>query len=152
MKLTVSEVEGHVPFEMVQTNVFSPTFIPVIPEVGEAGVVTVAAPVITVHIPVPVIAVFPAKVEVVVQTVWSTPAAATVGIASRIIVTSSLEGEQTPFEIVQRKVFIPTLNPVTPEVGEVGVVIVAPPVMTVHTPVPIRGVFPASVAIVAHNV
>ena len=50
-----------------------------------------------------------------------------------MIITSSIEGVQTPFEIVQRNVFTPTLNPVTPEVGEVGVVMIALPVITVQT-------------------
>ena len=65
--------------------------------------------------------------------------------------TSSVDGAQTPFEIVQRKVFTPTLKPVTPDVGEAGVVTVAPPTMTVHAPVPTIGVFPASVATVAQR-
>ena len=34
---------------------------------------------------------------------------------------------------------------VTAEVAEVGVVIVADPLVTVHTPVPVVGVFPAKV-------
>ena len=52
------------------------------------------------------------------------------------------------FEIVQLKVFTPTINPVTPEVGEVGVVTVAVPVTTVQAPVPTVGAFPARVAVV----
>mgnify|MGYP001565941091 FL=1 len=39
-------------------------------------------------------------------------------------------------------------NPVTPEVGEVGVVMVAVPENTVHKPVPGAGLFPAKVAVV----
>ena len=58
---------------------------------------------------------------------------------------SSVEGAQVPFEIVHRKVFTPIVKPVTPEVGEVGVVIVALPEITVHIPVPTSGLFPASV-------
>ena len=50
--------------------------------------------------------------------------------------------------MVHTKVLVPTLNPVIPEVGEVGVVSVAEPTTTVHKPVPTVGVFPASVAIV----
>ena len=61
-----------------------------------------------------------------------------------------MDATQVPelFEIVHLKVFVPKANPVTPEVGEVGVVTVAPPAITVHTPAPTVGVFPASVAVV----
>ncbi len=50
--------------------------------------------------------------------------------------------------IVHWKVFVPTLNPVTPDVGEVGVVIVPLPAIKVHKPVPIEGVFPAKLEVV----
>ena len=65
---------------------------------------------------------------------------------------SSVDGIHTPFEIVQRNVFTPKLNPVTPEVGEVGVVTTPVPAITVQRPVPTIGAFAASVAMVAHNV
>jgi len=65
---------------------------------------------------------------------------------------SSTDGVQILFEMVQRNVFAPKLNPVTPEVGEVGVVTVAEPAITVHAPVPTPGELPASVAVVVHNV
>lgn len=71
-----------------------------------------------------------------------------VGKSVRVIVISSLEGGQMPFEIVHRKVFIPTLNPVTLEVGEAGEVIVALPVTTTHVPVPTIAVFPERIALV----
>jgi hypothetical protein len=59
--------------------------------------------------------------------------------------TSSVE-VQVPFVIVQRKVAgVPAVTPVTPEVGEEGVVIVAVPLTTLHEPVPVVAVFPASV-------
>ena len=44
--------------------------------------------------------------------------------------------------------FGPTPNPVTPDVGELGEVIVPDPLTRVHNPVPVVGVFPASVAVV----
>ena len=62
------------------------------------------------------------------------------------MVTVSLEGEQGGFVIVQTNVFCPTLRPVTPEVGKLGVVTVEPPAITVHAPVPVVGVLPPSVA------
>lgn len=65
---------------------------------------------------------------------------------------SSTDGVQILFEMVQRNVLTPKLNPVTPEVGEVGVVTVAEPAITVHAPVPTVGELPASVAVVVHNV
>ena len=42
----------------------------------------------------------------------------------------------------------PTLNPVTPDVGDEGVVTVPVPLTKVHVPVPIAGLLPASVAVV----
>lgn len=52
-------------------------------------------------------------------------------------------------EIVHLKVTVePIVKPVTPEVGDVGEVIVAVPETTVHVPVPVTGVFPANVAVV----
>ena len=62
------------------------------------------------------------------------------------MVTSSTDEGHVPFVIVQRKTFVPTLNPVTPELGELGERIVPVPVTNVHVPVPVDGVFPASVA------
>ena len=67
-----------------------------------------------------------------------------------VITTSSVEGVQGGLEIVHVNVAVPgTLSPVTPEVGEVGVVIVPVPTI-VHNPVS-GGVtaFPANVAVVA---
>jgi hypothetical protein len=51
--------------------------------------------------------------------------------------------------MVHLNVFAPMANPVTPEVGLEGVVIVAVPDTTVQVPVPTVAVFPASVAVVA---
>lgn len=57
--------------------------------------------------------------------------------------------EQPGAEIVQRKVAdAPTTNPVTPDVGDDGVVMVAMPETTDHKPVPDAGVLPAKVAVV----
>ena len=68
-----------------------------------------------------------------------------------MIVTVSLDAGQEPLLIVQTNVFAPTDNPVTPEVGLLGVVTVALPAITVHAPVPTDGVLPASVAVVEHT-
>ena len=62
---------------------------------------------------------------------------------------SSVEGVHAPLEIIQRSVAEdPTTNPVTPEVGDEGVVTVAVPEITDHIPVPTVGVLPANVAVV----
>ena len=51
-----------------------------------------------------------------------------------------------PFAIVQRNVAVlPAVMPVTPEVAEFAVVIVAVPLTTLHVPVPTVGVLPARV-------
>ena len=54
---------------IVQTNVFAPTLRFETPEVGSPGVVTLALPVSTVHTPDPTVAVLPANVAEVAQTV-----------------------------------------------------------------------------------
>jgi hypothetical protein len=152
-KIEMLSVDGvHIPFEIVHRNVFTPKLNPVTPEVGEVGVVTVPVPAITVHVLVPIAGVFPASVAVVLQTVWSAPAADVVGNPRKLIVMLSADAVHEPFVIVHRNVFTPTLNPVTPEVGEEGVVTVAPPAVTVHVPVPVTGVFAASVAVVIQTV
>jgi hypothetical protein len=57
---------------------------------------------------------------------------------------------QGELDIVHRRVAVPgTAKPVTPDVGELGVVIVAVPDTTDHAPVPVVGVLPAKVAVVA---
>ncbi len=50
--------------------------------------------------------------------------------------------------MVHWNVLVPTANPVTPEVGELGVVIVPVPAIKVHNPVPTTGVLPAKVEVV----
>ena len=139
-------------FEIVHLKVFVPKANPVTPEVGEVGVVTVAPPAITVHTPAPTVGVFPASVAVVEHTVWFGPAAESVGKLKRKIVTESNDAAHVPLEMVQTKIFVPTPNPVSPDVGEVGVVMVALPATMVQSPVPTTGVFPASVVLVAQMV
>jgi hypothetical protein len=144
--ITSSKEGAQVPFVIVQRKIFEPTPRPVIGVVGDVGEEIVPVPEISVHVPVPVTGVFPAMVVVGPQSVWLGPAAAVVGTGSRVIVTSSNDGGHVPFEMVQRKTFAPTLNPVTPDVGEFGEAIVPVPETSVHTPVPVVGVFPASEA------
>ena len=69
--------------------------------------------------------------------------------AAIFIITSSVDAVHGLLDMVQRKVTLdPTVIPVTVLVGLDGVVIVAVPLTTVHTPVPTVGVFPANVVLV----
>lgn len=151
MIVTVSSEDGQVPLLIVQTNELVPTLRLVTPDVGLPGVVTEALPAITVHVPVPTVGVLPASVAAVAHTVWSGPAFEVVGDASLVIVTVSADDGHVALLIVHTKEFGPTESPVTPEAGLPGVVIEAPPAITVHAPVPTEGELPASVAIVAHT-
>ena len=73
--------------------------------------------------------------------------AETIGLLLPVTITSSNDGGQLPLEIVQRKVFAPTPMAVKPEIGDVGVVIVAVPETKVHNPVPTTGVLPVRVEV-----
>ena len=70
------------------------------------------------------------------------------GVLSRVITTSSCEFGQVPFKSVQRNVLGPTPKPVTVVLGLLTLVIVPEPLINVHVPFPVEGVFPASVAVV----
>ena len=138
---------------MVHLNVtLFPAVRPVTVLVADDGVVTtapLAAP-ITVQAPVPVTGAFAAKVKLgVLHNSWSLPASAAVGSALLVSTTSS-KLEHDPFAIVHLKVTLkPAVKPVTVVVAEVVLVMTAPfaaPCM-VHVPVPMPGVFPASVKV-----
>lgn len=150
--VTVLVELGQGGFEMVHINTFAPAPNPVTVVVGDPGVVIVPAPLTKVQVPVPTAGVFPASVAVLLQMVWFGPARAVDTGFICIMMMVSVDGAQGGLEIVHTKTFGPTDNPVTPEVGEDGVVTVAVPPMTVHAPVPVRGVFPANVAVVLHTV
>jgi hypothetical protein len=71
---------------------------------------------------------------------------ATVGKLLFVSTTSSVDAVQVPLLIVQRRVALePAGTPVTPEVADDDVVIVAVPLVTVQAPVPVVGLLPASV-------
>ena len=139
------------PFVTVQTRLMEvPALSPVMVEVGLLGVVIVA-PLVTpaiVQRPVePTEGVLPAKVKLpLLHFAWSTLALA-VTIFPLVKTTSSV-ALQTPFVTVQINVTeVPTLSPVTVEVGLLGVVIIAPFVAPgmLQTPVPTEGVLAAKV-------
>jgi hypothetical protein len=89
---------------------------------------------------------------VVTHNVWSGPAAAVVGPCVTVITTSSVEFGQGEFEIVHRKVYVPTPPAgVKVEVGEVAfenwLGLVFGPAATDQVPLPTVAVFAASVAV-----
>ena len=75
------------PLVIVQANTFAPTLRPVTELVGEFALPKLPVPLITDHVPVPVVAVLPARVALVAHTSWSGPAFAVVGVADRVMVT-----------------------------------------------------------------
>ena len=71
------------------------------------------------------------------------------GSALTVIITSSVDAVQGALAMAHRSVAAaPIVNPVTPEVGDVGIVTVAAPKITDQLPVPITGVLAANVAVV----
>ena len=54
---------------------------------------------------------------------------------------------QVPLLIDHTKVFTPAVSPVTPDVGEAGIVTTPVPAITVQAPLPVVGVLAASVAV-----
>ena len=68
------------------------------------------------------------------------------------MVTVLVDAGQGALLMVHIKTFAPTPKPVTPDVGEEGLVIVPVPLTKVQRPVPIVAGFPANVAVVPHIV
>ena len=147
VRTTVSE-EEQVPLVVVQRSVaLVPTGMPVTVEFADDGVVIVAVPLTRLQRPVPTLGALPASVkDPLLHCSWPLPASAAVGCASLVSTTSSVDAGQLPLVIVQRSVaLVPAGTPVTPEVAEEAVVIVAVPLTTVQVPVPVVGTLPASV-------
>ena len=144
---TTSSADVQVPLVVVQRSVaLVPAGIPVTLEVRRPGVVIVAVPLTRVHVPVPVVTALPASVNVpLLHCAWSGPAAAVVGNASFVSTTSSVD-EQVPLVTVHRSVaLVPTGTPDTPDVDELGLAMIAVPLNTLQDPVPVVGLFAASV-------
>ena len=68
------------------------------------------------------------------------------------MVTWSVDGGQVPLVMVHWKILAPTLNPVTEDVGELGVVMLPVPETKVQIPLPIEGTFPAKELVEEHIV
>jgi hypothetical protein len=127
---------------------------PVKVEVALVGVVIVPpAPETMLQAPVPTVGVLAIRLAVVAQTDWSGPAFGAVGLPVRLITTSSVDGAQGAFVIVQRKVYTVPDTPVKVDVGLVGAVTVPPaPETMLHAPVPVPGAFAAKVTVVTQSV
>ena len=74
-------------------------------------------------------------------------AAATV-VEVEMVMSSDEEAQPADDTVQRRTALLFAANPVTPDVGLDGVVIVAAPLNSVQVPVPELGVFPARVAVV----
>ena len=84
-----------------------------------------------------------------VQSSASGPALGTVKLLLKMVITTSsvVIVPHDPLLMVQRKVFVPKLNPETPLVGEVELIKVPVPFIKLHEPVDGNdGVFAASIA------
>lgn len=148
VRITSSVDDVHPGLLIVHLNVAeAPSPKPVIPDVGDPGVVILALPAITVQVPVPVAGVLPPSVKLpLLQLLRSPPAFAAVGVVLLVRITSSVETVHTPLEIDHLNVAeVPRGTPVTADVADPGDVTDAVPENTVHAPVPVTGVLPASV-------
>ena len=128
------------PFDIVHLNVaLLPAVIPVTAEVAEPGVVIVAVPLTTLHVPVPVVGVLPARVkDELLHWLMSVPALAVVGVARLVITTSSVTLAHTPLDIVHLSVaLLPAARPVTVVVADDGVVTDTAPLTMLQLPVPV---------------
>lgn len=148
--MTTESTEGaHVPFDIVHVSMLAPLPMAVSVDDADVGAPSVPAPDTTVHNPVPIAGVFPARVVEpgATQMFWFGPAVAVVGSGSTVITTSSNTNPQVPLVIVHRKTLAPTGSPLTAELASAGLARVPPPETIVHTPVPDDGTFPASVVL-----
>ena len=101
---TVDVDAVHDPLLIVQVNVaLVPAVIPVTPELYADGLVILAIPLVTVHKPVPIVGLFPAKVNVgVLHCVIAEPATDVVG-KGKIITFNVTSLAIHPVEVVVSK-------------------------------------------------
>ena len=94
---------------------------------------------------VPLLAV-PVNVELLPLQILVVPLILTAGFALLLKTTLSVVAVHDPLEIVHVKVaLLPAVIPVTPDVAEEALVIVAVPLATVHVPLPTEAALPAKV-------
>ena len=91
--ITVSFDGVQEPLLIDHTRIFCPLLKPVTPDVGLDGTVTVAEPLTTDHVPLPLTGELPESVVAAAHTSWSAPAFAGVGVANNVIMTVSCDGE-----------------------------------------------------------
>lgn len=106
----------------------------------------VAVPEVTVHNPAPGDGLFPAKVKtLVLHRLCAVPALAAGADNLFVSTTFAEELAQVPLLTVHLSVaLVPAVTPVTVVLYNVGAVIVAVPLTTVHNPVPGEGLLPVS--------
>jgi hypothetical protein len=143
--VTSSDAAKQGGFVTVQRKtVLLPCVKPVNVEVAEFNDVNVPVPDTIDQVPVPSPGAVAAKVVVVAQIFWSTPAFA-VEEPEIVIVKSSVDDTQGAFAIVHLNTTEPTDKPVNVDVGDEELLIVAVPEIILHEPVPTTGVLAASV-------
>lgn len=97
------------------------------------------------QVPKPIAGLTAFKVAFGEQTVWLAPATAGDGNGFTNMFKVLEDVAHTPLEIVQTIVLVPVIKLLTVEMFNVGVVMVEPPAITVHKPVPTVGALPVSV-------
>jgi hypothetical protein len=132
---------------MVHRNTFTPVDNPETVEVASELFAKLPEPETTDQLPP--FAGVAASVAEEAQMDWLGPASGERGFESTVIETSSNEAAQVPFEIVQRNTVVPADKPETEVVAEVASANEAAPEVTVQSPVPMSGMFPARVVVVA---
>src|SRR5690606_17925487 len=144
-----SKLSAHVPLLIVQRRVAEvPAGTPVTVVVGDVRFVIFAVPDSTDQTPVPTAGVlaFRMNVPLLHCSICGSPASATGGDAWLVRTTSSKVSVQVPLEIRQRSVAdVPAGTPVTCVSRSVASTMVAAPLTSSQTPVPIAGLLPAMV-------
>src|SRR5213592_601878 len=94
---------------MVHCNTYTPATltVAVVLDTVASPKVTVPGPLTLLHTPVPTTTGFPPSVATRLHTSWSPPALATVGAASYVTCTVSLEAGHTPLLIVHCNTYTP---------------------------------------------
>ena len=131
-------------------NMFDPNVNPVTVVLALVDDVITPPPVSTLHVPVPVVGVFAANVAVgeLIQSVWLLPAFAILLAGSSVMVIVDVVDEQVPALVIDHcKMFVPKERFVTVLFGANEFDKIPVPLITDHVPVPVVGVFAASVAL-----